>query len=158
MFCSVKKKKKNINDFKKRKESRYSPKVLLCNVHIFVIFSCYSGYQSVSFFRHMHFCNWATEWVQAHHYTSHCAFNPTVPTLVPCTIHRTAAGAGDTTLPHPTPWIQGAPWEGVGVTVATGACRGRWTRKGYPALQEAIVCSHSATKEGLHNNLLVAMK
>ena len=156
MLARIKNKIKH-NEFEKRKESRYLPEELLCNVYIFVIFSCYSGYQSVSFFRHMHFRNRANVWVQAHHYTSHCAFNPTVPTLVPCTIHRTAAGAGNATLPRPTPRQKGAPREGVGVTVATGTRRGRWTLKGYPALQEAIVCSHSATKEGLDNNLLVAM-
>lgn len=41
---------------KKKKGSGYLPWALLCNVYICVIFSCYSGYQSVCS-RQMHFCN-----------------------------------------------------------------------------------------------------
>jgi hypothetical protein len=62
----------------------YLPEGPLRNVYICVIFSCYSGYQSVFSFRHMHF--FATEQTcgfQAHHYTSHLAFNPSVPTRGP---------------------------------------------------------------------------
>lgn len=53
------------------------------NVYICAIFSCYSGYQCLSF-RLMHF--FSTEQTcgfQAHHYTSHLAFNPSVPTRGP---------------------------------------------------------------------------
>uniref|UniRef100_A0A3B5PPY7 Uncharacterized protein n=1 Tax=Xiphophorus maculatus TaxID=8083 RepID=A0A3B5PPY7_XIPMA len=39
------------------------------------------------------------------------------------------------------------------VPTTTSASRARWTLKGYPALQEAMVCSQSATKEGQDNNL-----
>lgn len=133
------------------------------NVYICEIFSCYSGYQSVSLLelctfsqlnKHVGFKRTTT--LHTLHSTHLCQH------VVPCTIHRTATGAGNATS-HPglsrSLWTREGSWgEEASIPTTTSASRARWTLKGYPALQEAMVCSQSATKEGQDNNLLVAMK
>lgn len=130
-------------------------------VYICEIFSCYSGLpvslRIMHFFlqpnKHLGFKR--TTKLHILHSTHLCQH------VVPRTIHRTATGAGNATSRRiPLPQTNGRGTEGRGQASrkTTSASRARWTRKGHPALQEAMVCSQSATKEGQDNNLLVAMK
>lgn len=131
------------------------------NVYICEIFSCYSGYQSVFLLelctfsqpnKHVGFKRTTT--LHLLHSTHLCQH------VDPCTIHRTATGAGNATSHSvPLPVKKGGELgKEASVPTTTSASRARWTLKGHPALQEAMVCSQSATKEGQDNNLLVAMK
>lgn len=131
------------------------------NVYICEIFSCYSGYQSLSLLelctfsqpnKHVGFKRTTT--LHILHSTHLCQH------MVPCTIHRTAAGVGNATatLSHFLQTREGSWGKEGSIPTTTSAIRARWTLKGYPALQEAMVCSQSAIKEGQDNNLLVAMK
>lgn len=154
---------KNIN-VKKAKERSVvlTGSVSMRNVYICEIFSCYSGYQSVFLldlctFSQPNKCVGLKRTTTLHilHSTPLCQH------VVPCTIHRTATGAGNATshsAPRPFCTKAGSWQEMASIPTTTSARRARWTPTGYPALQEAMVCSQSATKEGQDNNLLVAMK
>lgn len=146
----------------KQKSAVLTGSVSTRNVYICEIFSCYSGYQSVFF---LDLCTFSqpnkcvglkrTTILHILHSTPLCQH------MVPCTIHRTATGAGNATshsVPRPFCTKAGSWQEMASIPTTTSASRARWTPTGYPALQEAMVCSQSATKEGQDNNLLVAMK
>lgn len=128
----------------------------LCNLF------CYSGYHSVFFKkRQMHLCNRANVRFKRTTTLRNVHSAPLVPTLVPRTIHRTAAGvrtAVAPSLPDPPAPISGVEASEGAAFQKPPAQGGCWTLQGYPAVTEAIVCSHSATNEGQDNNLLVAMK
>lgn len=147
---------------KKQRSAVLTGSVSMRNVYICEIFSCYSGYQSVFL---LDLCTFSqpnkcvglkrTTILHILHSTPLCQH------VVPCTIHRTATEAGNVTS-HSVPRIfctKARSWQEMANTpTTTSASRARWTPMGYPALQEAMVCSQSATKEGQDNNLLVAMK
>lgn len=131
------------------------------NVYICEIFSCYSGYQSVFLLELCTFRNRTNTWVSSAplHFTS--CIQPICANTWSL-VQYTALRLGPVTLQATLSrflWTKEGSWgEEASIPTTTSASRARWTLKGYPALQEAMVCSQSATKEGQDNNLLVAMK
>lgn len=132
------------------------------NVYICEIFSCYSGYPSVFLFRLMHFFATEQTWVfmrtttlRILHSTHLCQ---QVWSLVQYTALRLGLVTFCATLFRSLSPKEGTWGELASIPTTTSARRAGWTLIGYPALQEAMVCSQSATKEGQDNNLLVAMK
>lgn len=131
------------------------------NVYICETFSCYSGYQSVFLLDLCTFRNRTNMWVSgAPLYFTSCIQPICANTW--SLVQYTALQLGLVTLqanPFHTLWTkEGNRGEKASIPKTTSASRARWTLIGYPALQEAMVCSQSATKEGQDNNLLVAMK
>lgn len=132
------------------------------NVYICEIFSCYSGYQSVFL---LDLCTFLqpnkrvgfkrTTTLRILHSTHLCQ---QLWSLVQYTARRLGLVTLCATLFRSLSPKEGSRGELASIPTTTSARRAGWTLIGYPALQEAMVCSQSATKEGQDNNLLVAMK
>lgn len=131
------------------------------NVYICEIFSCYSGYQSVFL---LELCTFSqpnkrvgfkrTTTLHILHSTHLCQH------VVPCTIHRTATGAGNATSHHvPLPWKKGGELRGGGKRPNNHQRKqGRLDTERVPCITGSYGVQSKCNKEGQDNNLLVAMK